>query len=96
MEVGSTVRAAVLDVSKRERLVDLSIKRELVKQFDKENSNSQAQKKVKPHYFYFHKFLFLLFDFLCRSFSTSSTASLVPNLVDCNHCRREKEKPPRT
>ncbi|XP_031396337.1 rRNA biogenesis protein RRP5 isoform X3 [Punica granatum] len=47
MEVGSTVRAVVLDVSKREHLVDLSIKPELVKQFDKENSSSQSQKQKR-------------------------------------------------
>lgn len=56
-EVGSVVQAVVLDVCKRERLVDLSIKPELVKQFDKENSNSQAQKKVKPPLFLVHLYV---------------------------------------
>ncbi|KAK4767494.1 hypothetical protein SAY86_015244 [Trapa natans] len=47
VEVGSTVRAVVFDVSMRERLVDLSIKPEIVKQYDNESSNSQAKKKKR-------------------------------------------------
>lgn len=82
-EVGSVVRAVVLDFSKRERLVDLSIKPELVKQFDKDNSNSQAQKKVKTPFFCTFICSFLSVDWLLwmKFMSTFSTASLVPKLT---------------
>lgn len=47
MESNSVVRAAVLDVSKIDRLVDLSLKPELINQRSKrESSSSQTPKKV--------------------------------------------------
>lgn len=48
LETGCTVRAAVLDVAKTERLVDLSLKPEFLDKSRDENSNGQTHKKVKP------------------------------------------------
>lgn len=49
VERGSTIQAAVLDVSKTERLVDLSLKAELVDKWKGENSSRQTNRKVKPN-----------------------------------------------
>lgn len=46
MEKHSVVRAAVLDVSRTERLVDLSLKPEFVNKTKEENSTSKTLKKV--------------------------------------------------
>ena len=50
METGSIVQAAVLDVAKAERLVDLSLKPEFVEKFREESSKGSTQKKVKPYF----------------------------------------------
>lgn len=47
METGATVRAAVLDVAKTERLVDLSLKLEFLDNCIDEGSNCQSRSKVK-------------------------------------------------
>ncbi|KAJ8544824.1 hypothetical protein K7X08_017407 [Anisodus acutangulus] len=47
VETGSSIRTAVLDVSKIERLVDLSLKPAFVNKSKKEITNNQAQKKRK-------------------------------------------------
>ncbi|KAL3341525.1 hypothetical protein AABB24_025863 [Solanum stoloniferum] len=47
VETGSSICAAVLDVSRIERLVDLSLKPAFVNKSKKETTNSQAQKKRK-------------------------------------------------
>ncbi|KAF3619368.1 putative Alpha/beta-Hydrolases superfamily protein [Capsicum annuum] len=47
VETGSSIRTAVLDVSKIERLVDLSLKPVFVDKSKKETTNSQTQKKRK-------------------------------------------------
>lgn len=44
METGSSIRTAVLDVSRIERLVDLSLKPAFVNKSKKETTNGQAQK----------------------------------------------------
>lgn len=49
VETGSTIQAAVLDVSKTERLVDLSLKPELVDKRKGQNSSRKTSKKVKPN-----------------------------------------------
>lgn len=41
---GSVVNAVVLDLSRAERLVDLSLKPELINNLNKEVSNSQSKK----------------------------------------------------
>lgn len=46
METGSTVLAAVLDVAKTERLVDLSLKAEFINKSREETSGTQSRKKV--------------------------------------------------
>lgn len=46
VETGSSIRTAVLDVSKIERLVDLSLKPAFVNKSKKETTNSQAQKVI--------------------------------------------------
>lgn len=45
-ENGSTVRAAVLDIAKVDRLVELSCKPEFVNKLKEETSSSQTHKKV--------------------------------------------------
>lgn len=50
LETGSIVQAAVLDVAKAERLVDLSLKPEFVDKSQEESSKGQIQKKVKPYF----------------------------------------------
>ncbi|KAF3620072.1 hypothetical protein FXO37_33419 [Capsicum annuum] len=53
VETGSSIRTAVLDVSKIERLVDLSLKPVFVDKSKKETTNSQTQKVVSvPSYNY--------------------------------------------
>ncbi|XWS56135.1 hypothetical protein CRYUN_Cryun09bG0060500 [Craigia yunnanensis] len=47
LETGSIVQAAVLDVAKAERLVDLSLKPEFVEKFREESSKGQTQKKKR-------------------------------------------------
>lgn len=47
VETDSSIRTAVLDVSRIERLVDLSLKPAFVNKSKKETTNSQAQKKRK-------------------------------------------------
>ncbi|XP_010317858.1 rRNA biogenesis protein RRP5 [Solanum lycopersicum] len=47
VETGSSIRTAVLDVSRIERLVDLSLKPAFVNKSKKETTNGQAQKKRK-------------------------------------------------
>ncbi|XP_022743667.1 rRNA biogenesis protein RRP5 isoform X2 [Durio zibethinus] len=47
LEAGSIVQAAVLDVSKAERLVDLSLKPEFVKKFQEESYKGQTHKKKR-------------------------------------------------
>ncbi|KAM3248493.1 hypothetical protein P3L10_010262 [Capsicum annuum] len=47
VETGSSIRTAVLDVSKIECLVDLSLKPAFVNKSKKETTNSQTQKKCK-------------------------------------------------
>ncbi|CAA0842788.1 Unknown protein [Striga hermonthica] len=47
MERNSVVKAAVLDVSKIERLVDLSLKPEFISRAKEENSNSETLKKKR-------------------------------------------------
>ncbi|KAG8646904.1 rRNA biogenesis protein RRP5 isoform X3 [Manihot esculenta] len=47
LETGCTVRAAVLDVAKTERLVDLSLKPEFLDKSRDENSNGQTHKKKR-------------------------------------------------
>ncbi|KAM3246622.1 rRNA biogeneis protein RRP5 [Capsicum annuum] len=47
VETGSSIRTAVLDISKIERLVDLSLKPVFVNKSKKETTNSQTQKKRK-------------------------------------------------
>ena len=49
METGSTIQAAVLDVSKTERLVDLSLKPELVDKWKGGSSSRQTNRKVKSN-----------------------------------------------
>lgn len=49
METGSTIQAAVLDVSKTERLVDLSLKPELVGKWTGKSSSRQTNRKVKSN-----------------------------------------------
>ena len=48
LETGSIVQAAVLDVAKAERLVDLSLKPEFIEKSREESSKGQTHKKVKP------------------------------------------------
>lgn len=50
MKEGSIVQAAVLDVSKAERLIDLSLKPEFVDKFLGESSKGQTHKKVMPYF----------------------------------------------
>lgn len=50
METGSTIQAAVLDISKTERLVDLSLKPELVDKCKEKDSSKPASRKVKPNF----------------------------------------------
>lgn len=45
VDIGSTVKATILDVVKKDRLVDLSLKPELVNRYT-ENNDSQTPKKV--------------------------------------------------
>ncbi|KAH9674101.1 rRNA biogenesis protein RRP5 [Citrus sinensis] len=54
VESGSVIQAAILDVAKAERLVDLSLKTVFIDRFREANSNRQAQKKVLslPEYNY--------------------------------------------
>lgn len=54
-ETGSAVQAAVLDIAKAERLVDLSLKPEFVDKFKDQASISEKSKKVvlKLPYFFF-------------------------------------------
>ncbi|KAL9251634.1 rRNA biogenesis protein RRP5-like protein [Drosera capensis] len=47
VEVGSSVRAMVLDISKAERLVDLSLKLEFVERLAKNDSEVQSSKKKR-------------------------------------------------
>ncbi|KAJ0242497.1 S1 domain-containing protein [Hirschfeldia incana] len=47
LEDGSAVQAVVLDISRAERLVDLSLKPELINSSTKDVSNSQSKKKRK-------------------------------------------------
>ncbi|XP_016442839.2 rRNA biogenesis protein RRP5 [Nicotiana tabacum] len=47
VETGSSIRTTVLDVSKIERLVDLSLKPAFVNKSKKQTTNNQAQKKRK-------------------------------------------------
>ncbi|CAH8356759.1 unnamed protein product [Eruca vesicaria subsp. sativa] len=47
LENGSVVQAVVLDISRAERLVDLSLRPELINSSTKEVSNSQSKKKRK-------------------------------------------------
>ncbi|CAK9319362.1 unnamed protein product [Citrullus colocynthis] len=47
VERGSTIQAAVLDVSKTERLVDLSLKAELVDKWKGKNSSRQTNRKKR-------------------------------------------------
>lgn len=51
LENGSVVQALVLDISRAERLVDLSLRPELINSSAKEVSNSQS-KKVSFHKIY--------------------------------------------
>lgn len=46
LEKNSVVRAAVLDISKNDRLVDLSLKPEFVNRTKEERSSSKTLKKV--------------------------------------------------
>lgn len=47
VESGSVIQAAILDVAKAERLVDLSLKTVFIDRFREANSNRQAQKKKR-------------------------------------------------
>lgn len=51
-EIGSCVRAIVLDVAKAEHLVDLSLKPEFFDDYRGESSKSQSHKKVKFYALY--------------------------------------------
>lgn len=46
VETGSVIQAAILDVAKAERLVDLSLKTVFIDRFSEESSSRQAQKQV--------------------------------------------------
>lgn len=46
VESGTTIRAAVLDVSKLDRLVDLSLRIEFVNRTKQDSSDAQVSKKV--------------------------------------------------
>lgn len=46
VEVGSTVHAAVLDVAKADRVIDLSLKPEFKDKLNKDNSENRPKKKV--------------------------------------------------
>ena len=46
VQTGSTIEAVVLDVSKTERLVDLSLKTEIIEKIKEESSRSKSHKKV--------------------------------------------------
>lgn len=47
VEIGSVIRAVVLDVAKAERLVDLSLRPELIDKSKEQSSSKNSQKKVK-------------------------------------------------
>ncbi|KAI4310641.1 hypothetical protein MLD38_035604 [Melastoma candidum] len=47
VEVGSTIHAAVLDIAKAERIVDLSLKPELKDKLNNDNSKNHAKKKKR-------------------------------------------------
>lgn len=64
METGSTIQAAVLDVSKTERLVDLSLKPELVDNCKGKSSSRPTTKKVNPLVQFYLKMYFSLFILL--------------------------------
>lgn len=46
MEIGSIVKAVVLDISKMERLVDVSLKPDFVNRLKESTSSLKSQKKV--------------------------------------------------
>lgn len=45
LKIGSTVRAVILDVAKSERLIDLSLKPQLVEKFERDASVTVVFKK---------------------------------------------------
>lgn len=59
MEAGSTIQAGVLDVSKTDRLVDLSLKPELVDKCKGKSSSRSTTRKVK-HNIQFHSNIYFL------------------------------------
>lgn len=50
METGSTIQAAVIDVSKIEHLVDLSLKPEFVNGSKPQTANGKTQRKVRLYF----------------------------------------------
>lgn len=52
LDNGSSVKAMVLDVSKEERLVDLSLRPELIKESKEGSSQKHASKKVESLYYF--------------------------------------------
>lgn len=64
LEKHSVVRAAVLDVSRIERLVDLSLKPELINKTKEESSASKTLKKVclqEKKYIFFKRIIMVLY-----------------------------------
>lgn len=66
LEHGSVVHAVVLDLSRAERLVDLSLRPELINNSTKEVSNSQS-KKVSSKKIYSGRVLFYSSFLACPS-----------------------------
>ncbi|KAF8403960.1 hypothetical protein HHK36_012067 [Tetracentron sinense] len=69
METGSVIRAMVLDISKAERLVDLSLKPEFAHKFNEEGSHSRISKKWASN----------LSSFIC--FSVVATIEALPSAL---------------
>lgn len=75
VETGSSIRTTVLDVSKIERLVDLSLKPAFVNKSKKQTTNNQAQKVI----------LEIAISLLCCNVHSLSFVCLIKDILKKNN-----------
>lgn len=85
LKTGSTIQAAVLDVAKIERLVELSVKPAFVDKLREKTSSMETNKKVGLRFgFYFH--FRILFAGCSLAFCPSSSSIIVLSSLSIYFC----------